>query len=487
VKGVNAVAASGTYKKHLQRLLNLRNQPQHQYAPATEVFLDLDDLNLASLGKERGEQNRPTNEAVPFDDIESTVLERIEAHQRGSFALLSDHLQTYDARLAALNFEERFSVIRQTAPETLSDFGAEATIGRNELFGLRRKLYDTERERDHFRERHKLTRPARVSTSGRTILKIGILLVLLMIEVTVNGSYLSVASEGGLLGGAVEAFGFAALNIFASFLWGLILIRLVNRREWTLKAVGLVSAVAYVAFVVGLNLTLAHLREIEPTIGAQPSQQVIAILTTEPFQFKDVNSLILLGIGLLFSLVAMVDGVQFTDPYFGYASLEKRCTAAQLAYTERMAELIDDLVEIRDTASQAMSEASRDLGVRRGEYSAILQARLHLLSRFRQHQNQIQRSANTLLSIYREANIQARTVGGSAPAYFSEPFKLDRIESHADSESVNVQGLDSSIEGAKSLLAETIGRISKAFDEAMATYREMDVLIPENGFASPSK
>ena len=251
------------------------------------------------------------------------------------------------------------------------------------------------------------------------------LAVLFVIEVVINGSFLSKSNEEGLLGGALQAVSFAALNIIASFLFGLVPIRLINRRNPLFKLMGFLSLLIYLAFAAILNLTLAHLREMPPTITGEIGQQVLAQLSQHPFVLNDVNSWVFFGIGFIFSLVAMTDGLLFTDPYFGYGALERRCIEARNHYTDGKAELIDRLRDIRDTASEAMNGAARDLSVRRSEYDAILQARTRLAQRFSEHQNQIERSARALLSIYREANLTARTT--PAPNYFSRPYELARI------------------------------------------------------------
>jgi hypothetical protein len=264
------MSAAETKQSALARLLALLKQPQHDYRPATQVFLDLnvnriaDELQLARHGMERGKECRPDKDAQTFDDVEHQIIERVEAHKQDGHSIYLDQLHTYDERLTALNFEERFAVIQQAAPEAVGDFRAEAALGRDELFGLRRRLYDSEQERDLFRARHKIARPARLSSPGKTILKIGILALLFLVEVVINGSFLAKSNTQGVLGGAVQAVSFAALNIIASFLWGLVPIRLLNRRNFFLKLLGFLSLVAYLAFAVALNLTLAHLREIPP-------------------------------------------------------------------------------------------------------------------------------------------------------------------------------------------------------------------------------
>lgn len=475
----------------IERLLALFSHPAHDYRPATEIFLDInvnrvaDTLKLTQRGQERGSKNRPLSDTRTLDEVEHQILERIDGHKQDAHSIYLDQLQTYDHRLAALNFEERFATIQQAAPEAVGDFRAEAALGRDELFGLRRQVWDSELERESFRSLNKIHRPARLSTPGKIVLKIGVLALMFVAEVAMNGGFLSKSNEGGLLGGAVQAVGFAALNILASFLFGLVPIRLMNRRQVLLKFLGFISLVAYLAFAVALNLTLSHLRDMPPSATVDIGHEVLTQLTQHPFVLNDVNSWVFFGIGLIFSLIAMADGVLFTDPYFGYAALERRCIDARDQYTEGKAALIENLRKIRDTATQAMTAAAKDLSVRRGEYDAILLGRSRLTQRFIEHQNQIERSARRLLNIYREANQSAR--GQPAPAYFSEPYNLDRIIYAGNEPNEKFrEKLAGSIEETQKLLAGQIQAIHAVFDEAVRSYREIDDLIPEGRGGSDS-
>jgi hypothetical protein len=169
---------------------------------------------------------------------------------------------------------------------------------------------------------------------------------------------------------------------------------------------------AYFAFAVVLNLTLSHLREMPPTATGDVGQAVLLQLRERPFDLNDVNSWVFFGFGLIFSVIAMTDGLLFTDPYFGYGALEHRCIEAQHQYTDGKGNLIKNLRQIRDGASSAMREAARDLSVRLGEYDAILSARARLTQRFFQHQNQIERSARALaFDISRGQSVRAQSAG----------------------------------------------------------------------------
>jgi hypothetical protein len=480
------MSAPGTRLSPIARIRALLNQPTHHYRTATTVFLDLnvdrvaEQLQLAARGAGRGSQDRPATDAKTLDDIEQQIVERIEQHKQDSHTIYLDHLHTYDQRVTALSFEERFATIQQAAPEAVGDFRAEATVGRDELFVLRRRLNESETERERFRARHRIVRPARLASAGKIILKIGLLAILFIIEVVINGSFLAKANVGGLLGGAAQAVTFAALNIIASFLWGMVLIRLVNHRNYFLKLIGVLSFLAYLAFAVALNLTLSHLREIPPAVSLSDNvgQEVLHRLISAPYALTDINSWVFFSIGVIFSLIAMADGLLFFDPYVGYSGLERRWIGATRQFADARSELIERLRDIREDATEAMNEAARDLSVRRSEYDSLLQGRERLAQRFAQHQNQIEQAGRALLEIYREANRTSRAT--PAPDHFAKAFSMERI-TYASGEPAPGTGnsLRKMIAETQELLQEQIKAIHDAFDGAVRTYREIDELLPE--------
>ncbi|WP_027544885.1 hypothetical protein [Bradyrhizobium sp. WSM2254] len=475
----------------LSRLRALLGQSQHPYRPATQIFLDLDvqsnarEMALTERGTDRGKENRPQAGTETLDDVEHQIVERIESHKQDAHSLYLEHLHTYDQRIAALNFEERFTIIQQAAPEAVGDFGAEASLGRDDLFALRRRLHESEAEREEFRKKHFIRRPARLASVGKILLKVGVLAALFLIEVVINGTFLAKASELGYVGGAVQATVFAAFNILVSFLWGLVPIRLINRRNPFLKLVGILAFVVYLAFTLAINLALAHLREVPPTLGVDTGQEVLKHILSSPLNLTDVMSWLLFGVGFVFSLIAMVDGLTFFDPYMGYAPLERRWLEASRKFTDTKADLIDGLRDIRDDASVVMNEAARDLTVRRSELDALWQARSRLAQRFVEHQAQIERACNALLQTYREANRRART--SEAPAHFERPYKMDRIiPAPVDPNPDEKDDLRRAIGQAQDMLKTQIQAIHEAFENAVLSYKEIDQFFPEAALGKTS-
>jgi hypothetical protein len=472
----------------LARLVGGLKREQHDYRASLEVFPALNvaklaaDLGVGRLGAQRGASEEPSSDSVVFDDVENLVVERIEAEKNSAHGIFLDELHLYKERLSGLDFEGRFATIRQAAPAAVSEFRAEAAQGRDELHSLRRHLRDVEAERDDFRRRHKLKRTARWAAGGNFTLKIGILLVLFVFEVFLNGFFLAKGSELGYVGGAAEALIFALLNIGVSFLAGAVGVRELNHRNYLRKLFGLVALIAYLAIAVTLNLTLAHYREAAGSLVSDAGQEVLVRLRTNPLGIADVKSWLFFGIGMMCSLIAFGDSYLLFDPYPGYGLLEKRRSAAYEAYIARKNELIALLLSIRDDAIEILEEANRDLSVRRGEYDAILESRTRLMRLFETHQTHLDRTANALLSTYREANRRSRST--PPPPRFAVPYVLEKIPiEHEQLPVAAREDLRHSIKESQGVLVEQVQAIHAEFEKAFASYREIDDLVEEQTVA----
>jgi hypothetical protein len=471
-------------KSALARLVNGLKREPHDFRPSLEIFPALSiekiaqDMSLAKHGAERGARDEPATDSVSPDDVETRIVEYVEAEKNSAHGVLLDELRAYKERLTGLDFEGRFATIRQAAPSAVSEFRAEAAQGRDELHSLRRHLRDLELERDEFLRRHRLKRTARLTSGGSLTVKVGILLVLFVSEVFLNGFFLAKGSELGYLGGAVEAFTFALLNVGVSFLIGAVGVRELNHRNYFRKLLGLISLIAYLAFAIALNLALAHYREASGSLVSDAGREVLVRLRTTPLAVTDLKSWLFFVLGLLCSFIAFADSFLIFDPYPGYGGLEKRRAAAHDAYIKRKNELIEQLLEIRDDAISILEEANRDLSVRRAEHDSILEGRARLVRLFAAHQSHLDRAVNALLAAYREANKRARQ--SPAPQRFTVPYVLEKFPVDQEQPETSARhDLRQSIAQSQNILIDQIQAIHAEFERAFATYREIDQLIEE--------
>src|SRR5690606_22588292 len=125
-------------------------------------------------------------------------------------------------------------------------------------------------------------------------------------------------------------------------------VRLLCHKFFGFKLIGLFSLILYFGLAGVLNLALAHFREASGTLLTGAGAEVIRRLQDVPFGLAELNSWILFGIGVLFSAIAFIDGLLLTDPYLGYAGVEKRLQMKRKEYVTRKQDLIADLRDIRD-------------------------------------------------------------------------------------------------------------------------------------------
>ena len=192
----------------------------------------------------------------------------------------------------------------------------------------------------------------------------------------------------------------------------------------------------------------------------------------------DLKAWLLFGLGALCSLIAFADSFLIFDPYPGYGALEKRRAAAHEAYIRRKNDLIARLLEIRDAAIEILEEANRDLSIRRSEYDLIIEGRTRFVRLFVAHQSHLERSANALLAVYREANKAARK--SAPPARFRGRLTGSRSFRRGGAPHLCARGSASLDRESQTVLVRQVEDVHAEFERQFASYREIDDLIEES-------
>ncbi|TIM21139.1 MAG: MFS transporter [Mesorhizobium sp.] len=475
----------GSKFEKLNKLRDSLRESNHDFRASTQLFNSLDpakidgDLDVINRGKQRGEVNQPPKTAKNLDDVEHAIVERVEDEKKAAHHTLEDNLQLLGGRLAGLDFEEQFGLIRQTNAASVSDFKASVAVGLDELHGLRRALNDAEKEHAWFKEKHGLVRAARVQHGAAHIFRLSLLLFLFLVETAMNGNFLAKGNEQGFFGGILEAAAFSFINIGAALLLAVFCARLATHRSFFVKFVGIISILFYIGLAISINLALAHYREVSGSLADGAGAEVIRNMLANPAGLTDIKSWLLFAIGLMFSLFAFIDGWFVLDPYPGYTGVENRLVRRRDDYIDRKKELIEELQDVRDDHNEKVEEIVKQLGSRRREHRAIVDHRSRLLALFAQHQDQLERACNQLLSMYREANIQARTE--PAPKHFGTPYKLDRIKPYVTGEREWNEGdVGASIRQAQEELNEQVRLIGQECERGIEQYRDLDKLHPDS-------
>ncbi|MBL4875860.1 MAG: hypothetical protein JKY10_05130 [Cohaesibacteraceae bacterium] len=468
----------------LKRVLADADAAPHDYRPSLQLFPTIDpeklvkQLDIQNLARDRGLKNLPASDDIVRDAVELKIIERMEDENKSALVQFEDEIDVYHSRLSSLNFTGRFEQVRTASATSTADFEAEARQGINDLHGLRDTLREAEEERRTFRQKHKISRAARINTTLNLTLKIGLLGLLVVVETALNGLFLADGSAFGLVGGIVEASIFAILNIVTALLLAIYAARLLHHRLYIAKLMGLLVLLIYLATVGGINLALAHYREVSSIVLEDAGLQVVARLASSPLELTDIKSWMLFSIGALFSVFAFMDGWFLFDPYFGFAGVQKRLEIARRNYAEKCSENIERLSELRDELSEDVNQASRDLTERGREHDIIISSRARLIALLSGHQDQLDRTANLLLSKYREANTEIRDT--SPPKYFTEEFNVTRQSTPPlIGGAWNTTELDEEIRKIQGELAIHIAEVNTAFQHAFERYKTLDDLFQD--------
>jgi hypothetical protein len=473
-------------REALERLVEGVQRVPHVYRPSTETFAELDvtkiarELNIEAKARANGAKHKPQQDSRALDETEHQILEYIKREQRASHSALHDQIQLYSERLAALDFEGTLGIVESSAIEAAAEFRVQARQGKDLMHARRRDLQAMEEWREEFQRENELKRPAIYPESALWWVKAGLLVLLLAVEMIINGNFLARGSAFGLVGGALEALSFAALNIIGTALIAFFGVRQLGHRSAFRKVIGFLSLAIYFIFVICLNLALAHYREAAASGVALDvaSQDVIGRLSAHPFALAEIKSWILFGLGIGFSAAAFIDVVSMDDPYPSYGRIERRLRMAREQFVDTKAFIIGSLAEVRDAATQAMNDARRDLGVRRNEFEAIADHRQRLIRLFRGHEDHLEEVLSRLFALYRSAYTSA--LEGKAPERFNVKMTLKRTQVEEEIRPPErPEKLYRAIESAQNRLTENLQIIHNEYETAARELQQLDDLIPQ--------
>jgi len=149
---------------------------------------------------------------------------------------------------------------------------------------------------------------------------------LFIIETILNAALLSSVLASGLIAGIALASGVALINILFSHIVGLYGLVQWNLNRTYKKIVAFTSLIIWAILIIYVNGALGVVRflSLQSTgDGLYSDQQIIEHLSKalSPLAWPsiDFNSLFLIGVGILFALIALIDGYFMKDRYPGYS------------------------------------------------------------------------------------------------------------------------------------------------------------------------
>lgn len=434
-------------------------RPKHDYLPGTTIFRQIDidtvadELELAAKGELDGQAGIPTDGSRTLSVAEKSISRRILQYWTEAVEGSRRAYESLYGRFASLSADTEIDTLIGRPRATANRV---AQMAREERDTLIQAYEAVRRSEARFRQFIAEERPGGEVRKGLpTPWKIITLLVAMILELAVNTTIFSQGNEFGLAGALLKVIVIPVFNLAGTF----VLVRLLLRhilRPWPKRAIGLVGAVLVPAYIVIVNLAVAHWRDsLSGTLTLESGTVAFARVFTHTFSLASDDSWILFGVGCAAALVAAADAWLWDDPHPGYARAAAACERARAAFDAERAVAIERiegecngaLLALRD--EQRKAETAR---LRQPELAAQVRLLAGDLEAYREHLVDI---AEELAGRYREANLRARTA--PAPAYFEQDFPITlSVPVIAPPEACG-SGRD-----VAGLLAEAISEISEA-------------------------
>ena len=429
------------------------------------------DLRIAELAAERGQQDLPSTNSRSFDSVEQDIVHTIESEwgwQGGEFV---NSLRAYAQRLVGYSIQSEFTKLEIEARDTLAklraaDHRAEADLGplREKFLGARDALVE-------FRKKHNLSRIA-FSPAGRWT-TFGLLGFIVSIESLLNGVFFSKGSDFGLVGGIGIAIAISFVNVCFCFILGLGPARGINLRNFLWKSLSFITTSAGIAATVALHGFAAHYRDAVGRFGEDRAfGEALAAIAAAPASLADVYSYLLFILGLLFSLGAFYKGYKFDDAYPFYGAKFRRAEEARDDYSDEHAELFDELESIKNDTIQSLEYGITSIPLFPQQAANIRAQRAALVQTFRGYETAVATAVNQLLSKYRDENRKHRST--PVPAYFDEQWRI--VHSFLDSADVQILTAERNEKDIDTTHAlNELGRYSK---EVISEYEKLLLVYP---------
>ena len=192
-------------------------------------------------------------------------------------------------------------------------------------------------ELNRFRQENKITnREAYYPKSY--ILHFAWIFVFIFVEALANAYFFGQASSLGLLGGVFIGFITSFFNVVLSTIAGFVL-RYKNHVVQKQRRMGLAIFSFLLLLIFFIHLFIAHYREI---LQINPHVEIGAVLKPmihTPFILHDMESLILVSIGVLVTLFSIIKGMNLDDKYPGYGAVYRQWKASDNEFLDAKRQL----------------------------------------------------------------------------------------------------------------------------------------------------
>ena len=347
-----------------------------------------------------------------------------------------DNVETNQNKLSSFLKQNHFEPIVNSLDAKFHSKANEKEIALNDLHNNYKTFKE---EQNQFRKYHQISREPNSSTFGNTVKHLGLILVLFVAEVVMNGFMLQGALVGGPAEGISVAVAIAFLNCVASGLAGYYIFKKITHLEKKIKILWGIFALIYTTFIVYLNMCLGAYRSkseemfqklygsgsagnsLSPEQSLEALSKVIKPWSGEiEFMFVGV---ILTFVGLFFAALSIISGFLYNDTYPGYGNVGQKVNNYRYKIRKSFTSYAKDISKLFSDHNKKLQETFDSIRNKELNYwdsnTNVIQKEL---VNYEQKVGAVERGSKHIIDEYRKENIKVRN--SNPPSYFNNEFQL---------------------------------------------------------------
>jgi hypothetical protein len=388
------------------------------YSPIEFPVIDNEEISeefsVVVAAREQAKNNLPRESAPEPDFNEVNYRKRMHTTVMQSSNSVQQALNDIGNSINDFSIENEINESKRLHRRYEEELASVFAEKKSDLKDAKVQLELAQEDLKQFKKANKLNREPNYPISS--IRAISIVLVVLIIEVFINGNFFAMGSDAGLMGGIFIATTISIVNVGLGFLVGIWLLREANSIHLKTKLFSRSGYLLIMFFAVFFNYLVAVWRKALEVAPDAAEEQFWLFLDTGISSIWDITSLGLFAVGLFCFAIAAYEGYRFDDSYPGYGKLSRKRDSM-------LDSLQDERKELAGTVNDKFEEYVDWL---EDNYTQIKLMKRNLatsISSFEQQQNifnnyvtHLEGALEYLLKLYRDTNHAQRS--GPPPAYF---------------------------------------------------------------------
>jgi hypothetical protein len=403
----------------------------YKQAPGCKVWQVLPTLSLERVeqatqpeanGLKDGSGNIPAAGSIEIAETEARILYQAEEYLASVNDMATKEMTDIGRRIGecAVQREEAFADLEAAADNEFQRYLLQA---KPELKKLRVEERRQLRDLKLFKARNRLERLASYPESRW--LHGALVALVICVECLANTYFFAAGSELGLLGGFFQALLISIGNVLASLLAGRYALTNLNHVNRLRVAAGAASFCVWIVGVSAYHLLVAHYRDM---LAITPEGAILSAVNrfwSSPFHLESLDSVLVLVIGVVISIIALIDGYTFDDSYPGYGKIDRKYQEKRRIYEAKEAEVRSRMAGSIEAAEKRLDARLKAYEEKDAKITDLLSGAASVVDHFDNIYSQVDDIVPAAVSKYRAANRKIRTAG--EPPSFATMPKVKRL------------------------------------------------------------